>query len=1133
MKIVAFFIIILLYVNAFAQRTYTAQSVLATGNWYKIAIGETGVYKIDIPLLNSCGINTNNLQSNTVKIYGNTGTMLSENNAVLPYDDLQENAITVIDGGDGIINGNDYILFYGVSTTQWLKDSVNKAFTLQKNLYSNTANYYITIGTNGKRITTQPQPNTYTQTVTSYNEHVAVEDNTTNLLSSGKEWVGGELSNLPGRALTKNYSLTLPNLLTTSPITITTNMVARSATATQVNVQANGTAIQQLLLPPVSGASLDLYATEQQATTPYNSNLSNQLITLTYQPNTGTAQAWLNRLTLNARCNLSMLNQSQLQYRDWNSVATGNAQFTISNIPTAMQVWNVTNALQPVLVTGSSVSSNFQYISNVNALQQFVAFSTSFYTPTFVSTIPNQNLHNTTPTDLLIITNESILPQANQLAAYHTQYDNIVTTVATTNQIYNEFGSGIGDVTAIKNYIKMYYDKYKNSSKPLQNVLLLGDASYDYLNRLPNNTNVVPSWQSSNSLDPLQSYVTDDYYGYLTDLNDINSNTQNLLAIGIGRVPANNATDAQNYVNKVLNYNAKKSFGAWRNQISFIADDEDGNLHLNDAEVLSNTAKAVNKTLVQDKIYLDAYQQQSNSGGSRYPLVNNAINNKILEGNSIINYSGHGGYRRLADEAILDIDMVSTWKNEDKLPLFITATCDFAPYDDPQSFSLGENIILKPKAGGIALMTTTRVVFAFSNRIINNNYLQLALQRSAANTYPNLGEAYKLAKNFTTITSADVINNRKFTLLGDPAVTITYPKYKVKTTNINGKLYTPTVDTIKATSNVNLQGEVQNFNNSLFANFNGKLLVTVYDKPLQIATLVNDAGSVGTTFENTGNILFKGAATVSNGKFVVDFIAPKDMQYAIAAGAISYYAYNDTTDASGNDAIQIGGTFNSATTDNIGPSIIPYLNDTKFINGSLTNETPILLVLLSDSSGINTSNVGIGHEITAVIDGNTNNTIVLNNYYAADLGNYKKGQLAYQLPTMSSGKHSIAIKAWDVYNNSSQTVLDFVVGSTDKLVIDKVLNYPNPFTTNTTFWFEHNKPNENLKVNIRILTIAGKQVKQLLTTINTVGNRCSDIVWDGLDDYGDIIAKGVYIYQLTVTDANKKTITKTEKLVKF
>jgi Peptidase family C25 len=1127
-------IFIFLCGKAAAQRSYASQSVLSTTTLYKIAIKESGIYKVDLALLNTLGIATANLPTDAIKLYGNTGKMLDEANNSFKYDDLKENAIEVVDGGDGVFNNSDYFIFFGQGVDYWLKDSSNSRFTHQKNLYTKEAYYYIGVSTNGLRITTASNPSVSNTIVNSYNERYFFEENTVNLLSSGKEWLGNEFSNLPGRSLSKTFTVELKNYIVGQPVQLISNVAARSGTSTRFDISVNGTVAQQLFLPPVTGGVLDVFANQKQQLGTYNTNQTTQQLIFNYVPSGSTAQAWLNWFELYTRAQLSMNNSNQLLFRDWNSVSSGNvANFSIANSTNAIQVWDVT---EPTQAQKQNVNFNNGIVSfnqSTGYLREYIAFNSNFLQPIAKEKMPVQNLHNSQPVDLIIISSDNLNSEAQRLATHHIQKDNLKVIVVTPAAIYNEFSGGMQDITGIKDFIKMHYDKYKNTATPLKNVLLFGDASYDYLDRINNNTNKVPCWESPNSLDPLQSYVTDDFYGYLDDAESINSVAPALLDIGIGRVPASTLQEAKAYVDKVIQYSAPNALGAWRNQITFVADDEDGNLHLNDAEVLSGTASTTANAFVQQKIYVDAYKQESASGGSRYPIVNEAINNKIFSGNLIWNYSGHGGYRRLADEAILDVDMVSSWTNENKLPLFITATCDFAPYDDPIQFSIGENIILKPKAGGIALMTTTRVVFAYSNRIINNNYLRFAMQRNANQSYNTLGEANRLAKNYTASTSGDIINNRKFTLLGDPAVTIAYPKYFVRTTRINGKPYTQFADTINALENIVIEGEVVNHSFTTFNNFNGKVFLSVYDKPQQVSTLANDPSSIVTNFTNSGNILFKGSANVVNGKFSISFIAPKDMQYNINAGAINYYAQNDTTDANGNDFIMIGGTTNNSILDNEGPQIKAFLNDFKFINGSLTNENPILLVKLSDSSGINTSNIGIGHEITAVIDGDTRNTIVLNDFYEAEQNNYKKGSIQFKLSKLSKGNHQIVIKAWDVFNNSSQFVLNCRVGDDNELEIDRVLNYPNPFTTNTSFWFEHNKPGEDLVVNVKIFTITGKLVKTIKQTINTLGNRSCEINWNGKDDFDDKLAAGVYIYSLSVKAATGSAIIKTEKLMKF
>ena len=1118
-----------------AQRSYKTNSVLAAGSWYKLAVKKQGVYKVDVAFLNALGINTSSVNSNTIRLFGNGGQMLAENNAVIPADDLTENPIEIFDGGDGIFNDNDYFVFYANGPDEWVNDAANKKFFHRKNLYSNQSIYFINIGGTGKRINSVNFSGAANVSVNSFNERYFYELDTTNLMNSGKEWFGEDFGNIPGKSLSINFTVNFPNIDITQPAELTSYVIARSAgSSSRMDVRVNNNLVQQHFIAPVGTGQYDAVALPSQQTSTFNAAQPVLSVNFTYVPTSLNAQAWLNWFEIFGRRNLSMNGVDQILFRDWNSIEAGNiAQFNIQNASAATEVWDITNPLLPSKIQSALTGSDLKFSNDCSALKEYVAFNPSnFLTPSAIGKMDNQDLHNYSYADMLIVSHSSFLSEALRLAAHHFQHDGLKSVVATTDQIYNEFASGTPDPTAIRDFAKLYYDKANgDSSKMPKYLLLLGDASYDYQNRLKNNTNFVPAYESNNSLDPLSSYTSDDFFGFLNDNDNINSNASgNLLDIGIGRIPARNLTDAKNVTDKIIRYTQKESLGPWRNDLTFVADDEDGNLHLNDAEIMSSTVSAISPVSNEQKIYLDAYKQQSGSGGSRYPDVNAAINNKIFSGTLIWNYSGHGGPSRLAEEAVLDQDMVNTWSNINKLPLFITATCDFAPYDNPFINSLGEDILLREKNGAIGLMTTTRVVFAFSNRIMNANYLNFALQKKANGKYRSLGEAVQAAKNYTYTTFSDIINNRKFTLLGDPSLTLGFPSLKINTVSVNDN--TNGADTLKALNKYIIKGEVTDISGVLLPAFNGTVYSTIFDKTQLINTLGNDPQSPVTNFNQQDNVLYKGKVKAVNGKFVFTFIVPKDINYQFGKGKISYYADNGVTDAAGyNNDIVIGGAGNNSVTDNAGPVIKAYLNDEKFVNGSITNTNPILLVKLSDSIGINTVGTGIGHDIIATLDNNNNNFFTLNDFYEAELDSYQKGIVRFQMPQLEEGVHTLTIKAWDVANNSSTYILTFRVAKSSGLEIAHVLNYPNPFTTHTQFWFEHNHPGENLLVTIRIMTISGKVVKSIYQTINTPGNRSCDIEWDGKDDYGDKVGRGVYIFNLEVKTPDGKKARKLEKLV--
>jgi hypothetical protein len=474
--------------------------------------------------------------------------------------------------------------------------------------------------------------------------------------------------------------------------------------------------------------------------------------------------------------------------------------------------------------------------------------------------------------------------------------------------------------------------------------------------------------------------------------------------------------------------------------------------------------------------------------------------------------------------------MVNTWNNTDKLPLFVTATCDFAPYDNPSINSLGESLLLRDRVGAIALMTTTRVVFAFSNRVINNNFFQIALTPNSDGLYPSLGESIMLTKNLTYSRFGDVINNRKFTLLGDPALRLGISENKVRTTFINGKSFN--ADTLRALSKYEIKGEVTDKDGNRRTNFNGDIYAVIYDKPQTLSTLKNDAGSKLQNFTVQNNIVFKGKSRANAGEFSLNFVVPKDINYSFDKGLISYYGYGAGITAFSNERdIYVGGIGNVAIIDNQGPLIKAYLNDEKFVDGGITNENPLLLLKLFDSSGINSAGAGIGHDISATIDGDFKQYYVLNDFYSAESGSYQRGSLRFQLPPLKEGDHFIDLKVWDVVNNSSSYRINFKVVKDVELSLANVYNYPNPFTTRTKFMFEHNRPGDMLQVQVRIYSVAGNLVKTINQTINSTGNRSFDIEWDGTDNFGRKIGRGVYIYDLNIKDSKGKKRSARQKLV--
>jgi hypothetical protein len=1100
MRKIIFIIILSLHFNVFLLGQ--ENSVLSSDKWYKVSVTNTGVHKLSYKDFQNLNIELNDININSIKLFGNGGGMLPNLNSQFRYNDLQENAIYVYDfNNNGYFNSNDYILFYAESPNKWSYSESIDLFEYKEHLFSDECYYFITIDTdsNGKRILNKPLLTDYTKVIKSFNDFKVHESNIENLIQSGREWYGERFGIIDNYV----FDFSFPNLINSEPIYIKTSVAARSLNSSSFTVNANSNFISNINIPNIVYDYATEYAKKASNTQTYISSSDQISIELEFNYSENNAIGWLDYLQLNARRSLAMHNNI-LNFRDFESLdSLAIGKFEISNANSSTIVWDVTDVLNIKKVNANLNGSVLSFIDSLDILREYCAFENNFLTPNLIGMIENQNLHNISlDVNYVIISHPIFLTQANRLSDIHEYYDNLTSVVVTPQQIYNEFSSGMQDVAAIRDFLKMLYDR-QNSN--LEYALLFGDGSYDNKDRIINNTNFIPTFQSTNSLSPVNSFVTDDFFALLDD--DDGDLINDLIDIGIGRFPAKNLNEAINLVDKVETYYSAESLGDWRNSITFIADDgdaKDGNLHMSDADKLANFLDTNNLNVNINKIYLDNYLQESTPGGPRSPDAQEAINRSIDNGTFLVNYSGHGGPLGWTQERILEIDQINNWTNKYKLPLFMTATCKFSCFDNPGKTSAGELVLLNPEGGAIALLTTTRLVYAFPNYKLNENFMNIFCEKNNGE-FPTLGQLFKKTK----VLSGSNTNSRNFTLLGDPALRLSYPKYIVSTTNIS--------DTLKALEEVEISGKVTDDDGNLLVDFNGILYPTIYDKEIISLTLGQESCSP-MPFRNQNNIIYKGEASVSNGEFSFSFIVPKDIENNYAHGKISYYASNDNKeDASGHDdSFIIGGLADNVIYDYDGPLVSLYMNTRDFIFGGMTNSDPFLLVDIEDFSGINTVGNGIGHDITAILDNNTSNPFILNDYYKSNLDDYKSGVIEFPFENLEPGPHTITLKIWDVFNNSSESVISFYVTDKENFTISDFLNYPNPFITNTDFYFEHNQSNQNLDVSIEIYSITGQHIKTLKDTFYDSGYRIGPISWNGKNEYGKIVSSGLYIAKLNI-----------------
>tara|TARA_R110001599_G_scaffold276835_1_gene478133 strand:+ start:7010 stop:10402 length:3393 start_codon:yes stop_codon:yes gene_type:complete len=1128
MRKIHFIFLVLIGFNtiSFSQ---TTNSVLSNGNWYKFSVDTTGVFKIDISLLQKMGINTANLNPRNIKIYGNGGAMLPQRNSDFRFDDLQENAIYVEGESDGVFNPQDFILFYAKGPHDWVLNPSLETANHRQNIFSDKAYYFLTIAqSSGKRILVAPNnTGSVSKTVNNFDDFVFYEKETRNLFAAGTQWFGEDFSveNI------QNFKLDFKSIDTNYPIKIKVGGAAISALSSTMDVKVNTQNAFSISYPSVTSGSLTLgYPNFNSSSVRLNSSNIDVSITYNNNGNPG-AKAYLDYIEITGKKQL-IADGKQFSFRSFEAFKTnGTIEYQIQNATNISQLWDVTDFINPKRISNLSNGSNFTFKANGGILNEYIALNQSdYFTPEVEgsSLVKNQNLHGLKDINYIVITNDELSGQAQRLADYHQTNSGLTTRVIQLSEIYNEFGSGSPDITAIRDFIKRVYTTNTNATNKLKYVCFFGDSSYDYKDRITDNNNIVPVFQSSQSFNLATSYVTDDYFVML-DPNEGLMFTSDTVDVASGRIPVSTVQQATEVVDKILSYYNAASFGDWRNTITLIADDIDETSDItlqSGVEKIADSIKKNNPIFNVNKIYADAYKQETSSGGERYPQVKLAFTNAIEKGSLIVDYFGHGGEDGLASERILEVPQIQSFNNPKTLPLFITVTCEFSRFDNPLRVTAGELTFWNKNGGAASLITTTRQIFISVGQNFNERLLKILLQFNNENV--SISESLMETKN-------GFFSFQKFFVyyLGDPAMKLAVPKPKVQITKMNGINIAQSLDTLKALSKVSFEGVVTDNSNQILTDFNGTLSTTIFDKPIQKTTLDNDNFGVKMNFDSRESKLFRGKSSVTNGAFKFDFIVPKDIKVAFGNGKLSFYASNAKEDKSGaNFDIVVGGINPNATNDTVGPELSIYMNDESFIDGGNTNTSPNLIVSLSDVSGINTSITSIDHDIVAILDDDQANPIILNDFYETELNDFTKGKAMYQLRDLSVGNHTLKIKAWDTYNNSSETTLNFMVVSDSGLVLDNVLNYPNPFVNYTEFWFNHNKPNEPLEVQVQIFTISGKIIKTINRTIQTTGNLSRSINWNGLDDFGNRLGKGVYVYKLKV----KSTISnqyseKYEKLV--
>ena len=1098
---------ILVCANAYSQ-----SSVLVTGNWYKVGITESGIYKIDRGTLDALGVGSI-ADPRQIQLFGNgvKGILPQENSIERPID-LIENAIFVSGESDGSFDQNDHILFYGVGPHK--EEWSEVAFDFQRNIYSDTAYYFLRIGTeNGKRIESkQSLDQAASQVVDSFADHITYEEDVRNLIGSGRDWLGDIIPS----GSQYQTSISIEGL--SSPIVGTFSVAGQSPEVAEMEIMVDGGSVGSLELDDIrtgTGSNYSVKASEATGSfsLPQESEFN---LSIRYSSSGANARGFIDRYYLTFERNLQSYS-SDTDFRVTEGL--GNViQYEINNAEDAV-IWNVTDPANYFEQAYSLSGGKAVFKSQSAQIEEFVAFQgNDFPSPFVFGNVPNQDLRSDVNYEGIIVSPSNFLTEATRLASFHRAHDGLSVKVVTPWQIYNEFSSGRQDVSAIRDYAKHVYDQGGN----LKYILLFGDCSYEYKYRVENNTNFVPTYESRDSYDPIYSHSSDDFFTFFEEDEGawIESTAgDHTMEIGVGRLPVKTLTEAKNTVDKIIYYSTSpNTLGKWKNEITYLADDGDGNTHSIHVEKLSELIDTTYAQYSIKKLLLDAFEQVSDGAKDTSPQTTKAFKTAIKEGTFVVNFMGHGNEKVWTEEEVFTNDDIEEMTNRNRLPIFVTATCEFGRYDDPKQVSGAERLLLNRSGGAIALLTTSRPVIASTNLPLNQAFHENVFKR-VNESHQRLGDIIRITKNDGL---AGPIN-RNFTLLGDPMLMPAFPKYNITLDDLE-------LDTLKALDEISISGKVET-GGVAQDNFNGMLSVVIYDTEQAFKTKGQESNPF--TYTLRINAIFRGEAEVMNGEFSFSFIVPKNISYQLNRGKLSLYAFDkeSNADASGSSReFVIGGTSSNIIPDNEPPAVSMFMNDESFRNGGVVGKNSLLFAKLSDESGITTASSGVVAGITLELN---QEVINLNEFYTAAPNNFKEGTIVYPIQDLDPGRYSVKLKVWDTHNNSSTSNIDFVVSDKQELFIFNNVTYPNPVREGeeTKFRFEHDREDEDLEIALLIYNGRGDVVKKSEYLFESSA-RMIEIPWKGVSDSGQRLNEGIYYYRLIIQsnfDGATKEIT--QKLV--
>ena len=1170
MKKILFIFTFLLYVGSLLSTSFLDQSKFSSGSWYKLCVMPTdddinlsgAIYKIDYEFLrDEIKISPSSIDPRNIKIYGGKlGSALPQDFTSETVDDVEELAIYIEGEEDGSFDEDDYILFYASFASKWEYDLVDQSFTYELNPYTDSSFYYLTIDNTSEHNSLEEITNeSSTATIVSvFDDHYHYEKETRFTISDGM-CTGRNLLDIQIRS-SATGSTTFPQV---SNPTVDDAQLKYSLcqfqgdVVTPFTVLINSNQVGANNIPLADRRYYSVYESKEGeltfSTSLFNESSSN---TVAFQNNGTNSNVYLDWYQLFVQRGLTIVDD-YLPFRATDAIGQSST-FQLAGLGVNYFIWDITDPINAKNQAFSLVDQNFSVTSSSDDLREYIAFDKTQITrePIFISSIANQNLHALQPTDLVIITHPTFKTGAEELASYRSSAYGITTQVVDVQELYNEFSAGRQDPTAIRNFLKMLYDK---DPTVLKYVLLFGDGSYDYRHAVKSNTfsSYIPAYQSRTWNNNVFTYQSDDYYSLLEEGEGewLDSDRDYDLDLAVGRIPLRTTADMDTIIQKLKNYDDQSlSKGDWNVRSLIMADDGDHEIFVSGAEgtpSISMDTSSLN--FITQKLYLDNFIQQATSTGNGIEVVGmtDAIHQAVEDGALFFSFLGHGSTSKLTSEEVTSPqDINENWNNEYKLPVIIIGSCSFGKFDHPSFTFTGSDAALFSKGGGIAIFSPTRFVFASANERMLDNLYESITENLAKDRYTTLGDIYKQAKNQTYVEQGYTYANRGFSFLGDPSMRLRVPKKVISIDSINGVSFDAEVnDTLRSFDLFTVKGKITD-KGQLSSAFNGVVDVVVYDQPSTYQTIGHQGSGEEynnvTDYKKRENAYFKGSYTVVDGEFSFDIVMPK---YVFEldegeVGKISLYAYNEDSSATASGAYtNIQYQFQTQSQcefcDNQGPDITITIDNQNFNSGDVVSDVAPVFISLSDESGINTSPQSISRGITAEVRNLSDTTRVLitydlRSYYQNDLNSDSTGKITgtyinQGLNKLTPGIYSLTVRAWDLWDNVGSQTVYFIIE--DDVEVSALPNPFNPLDDNFQIEVIHEYLDVAHTVFVEILDQSGIIVATLEESFAGESGERDAIEWLGTNDFGAKVSPGVYSYRVKIITTEGQSLQASKRLV--